>query len=289
MLKMPTRKNAVVAAVGDHSLHKHWVPTANCDYDLYLVNYGTRDYAADARVHVMRAGTKFHLIDDLLAECPRLGQYDRVWMPDDDLYATPREIGELFRVAEKYGLWLCQPSLVGWYGLEPTLHHRGCVLRYTNYVEIMCPCFSRAALAACRGTFKENSTGWGIDAAWNVLLGHPTERIAVIDDVIVAHTRPVGGGDMYKNQTRTMGDAMEEAANVYRKYNLAAENYKDLKSGRAVSQELFYTRYYSIVEYGRVFRSVEAGVDVSRRLWPPTDIMRDFCNNVRDQGEQASL
>lgn len=280
-IKMATKPNAVVAAVGDHSLHRNWIPAEGSSYDIHLIYYGNdKNYAADAKTCLFKKGTKFHLVDDAADEL-RLDQYNYVWMPDDDIYATPAEIEAIFKTAKKYDLWLCQPSLIGWYGLEVTLHHRGNILRYTNYVEIMCPCFSRHALNVCRKTFKENRTGWGIDAVWNVLLGHPTNRIAVIDDTIVVHTRPIGGGDMYRNNANNVDDAMAEAEAVYVKYDLAKENYEDLKNGRATSQESFHTLYFNHVEYGRVHKSVEAGVDVRSRLWPPSHIIEKLCKDIR--------
>ena len=62
-------------------------------------------------------------------------------------------------------------------------------IRLTNFVEAMCPVFSRRALQICHGTFGSVSIGYGPDILWPALLGRPQTRIAVIDEIPVLHTR----------------------------------------------------------------------------------------------------
>lgn len=287
-----TNKNLVIAAVGDQSLHTYWSSEYRSNYDVFLIYYGDGEgFSSDAKNYMKRKGSKFHLIADVLDEHPDiLSKYSYVWMPDDDICLTVSDVNRLFKIAEQYGLWICQPSLMGWYGLATTLHQNDCLLRYTNYVEIMCPCFDVEALKKCKLTFRENKSGWGIDALWNVILEHPTNKLAIIDDVVAVHTRPVGGGDIYKNQTgqADTSAAMKEAIDLYKKYNLADENYCDLSHGKAVSQELFHKLYFNIVEYSRVFRSSEAGVPTTKRLWPPSEIVAQLCNAIRDKDSRIA-
>lgn len=282
-MKIDKRRNLVIAAVGDQSLHTHWKLLKRADFDLFLIYYGDNEgYEQSSRYHVRKKGTKFHLIADMFDERPDLFEYEYIWMPDDDIYIKSGDVERLFKLAKRYDLWLCQPSIIGWYGLDVTLHHKNSILRYTNYVEIMCPCFQSEALRKCISTFRENKTGWGIDSVWNIKLEHPTDRIAVVDDVVAIHTRPVGGGDMYKKQANnSIDNALKEAYELYDKYDMAEENYIDLKNGKAVSQESFSTRYFNTVEYGRLYKSTEAGVPVEERMWPPIDILRTLCEEVR--------
>ena len=285
MIKIP-KNNLVIAAVGDSSLHKHWMSNKDSDYDLALIYYGNKDgYAKDASVYTTNRGTKFHLIADLFESNPRLSEYEHVWMPDDDLIIDPASINKLFKMNKEYDLWISQPSIMGWYGLDVTLHHKNSILRYTNYVEIMCPCFQQAALQKCFKTFRENKTGWGIDSAWNIILGQPIDKIAIIDDVIAIHTRPVGGGDMYKNQVGNKSKAMEEAEAIYKKYKLGEMSYEALKSGKLVSQESFFMNYHNTIEYGRIYKQMEAGVDVSERVWPPSPMIEKFCKILRGESD----
>lgn len=276
------KKNLIIATVGDQSLHKYWM---NEKYDLLLINYGNNDYSSDSKYYKKAKGTKFHLIADVLNENPELlANYDYIWMPDDDIYLKPPDINKLFEIATKHELWICQPSIMGWYGLAVTLNQADSHLRYTNYVEIMCPCFKSSIIHKCIDTFKENKSGWGIDALWNIRLDHPQTKLAIIDDVIAIHTRPIGGGDMYKLQTDGSKDnALKEAQDLYVKYNLDEENYQDTKYGKCVSTESFHTLYFNTIEYGKIHRSIEAGLDVKNRLWPKSNEIYNLCENIRNK------
>ena len=282
-----THNNLIISAVGDNSLHEHWTPAK--DFDLFLIYYGNKDFEDRSSTFCMKkAGTKYGLIMDAIEKHPEILTYDYIWMPDDDIHLRGEEISRLFAMSREYKLWLSQPSLMGWYGLKITLHQHESILRYTNYVEIMCPCFSGPALKKCLSTFRENKTGWGIDHVWNKLLGNPTNKIAIIDDIVAVHTRPVGGGDMYKNQTNDQIEiAQKENYEIYKKYNMKKSSYEDLKHGQVVSTESFGLSYYNLVEYGRVFKQEEAGIPVSERLWPPTKDMSDLCANIRKEDSSA--
>ena len=281
----PRKENLVISTVGDQSLHFHWLPTVESNYDLALIYYGDGEgYTDEVALHIKRKGPKYHLLHDIIQERPEILDYKYIWMPDDDIALTSGQIHRMFKINTKYKLWISQPSIMGWYGLNVTLHHKECFMRFTNYVEIMCPCFESGTLKKCLGTFKENKTGWGIDHAWNKILNHPTDKIAIIDDIVAFHTRPVGGGDTYKNQTAgKMSGAQKENFAVYDKYNLGESSYEDLKNGRIVSTESFETRYHNTVEYSRIYKQLEAGIDVSERLWPPTEIIQDICKALRDK------
>ncbi len=275
---MKLKRNLVISAVGDESLHRHWMP---CDgYDIFLIYYGDNEgFPGESEFYKRRKGTKFRLIHEMVED---IKKYDYIWMPDDDICLKPKYIRRMFHIAGKYNLEICQPSIIGWYGLKVTLCHHDSFLRYTNYVEIMCPCFSQRALRICKNTFLENKSGWGIDAVWHLLLGQPTDKLAIIDEVVAVHTRAMGSGDMYKDQLMGQMDAAsEEAAEVYEKYNIKDANYEDLKHGKSVSQELFQTLYYNTVEFGRIHRSMEAGLDVSERIWPRGDMIRGLCDEIR--------
>ena len=64
------------------------------------------------------------------------------------------------------------------------------LVRYTNFVELMCPVFSRSFLQICLPTFEASFSGFGLDHIWSQLGGRVPGRIAIIDDIAVAHTRP---------------------------------------------------------------------------------------------------
>lgn len=190
------RKNLVISCSGPSSLHKQWIEE-NRNFDLFIVYYGDQKnlYENDGEYYCQKKGTKFNIVSDLQL----LEEYDYIFVPDDDLLMYCEDINALFDLAKKYDLWICQPSLLGYYSVCETLHHPGSVLRYTNWVEIMCPCFSKYAFNICKETFKYSKSCWGIEKLWDKLLGYPKNKIAIIDEIIAKHTRPCFGGDNYKN------------------------------------------------------------------------------------------
>ena len=61
-------KNLVIAAVGDKSLHRHWLPEVG--YDVYLIYYGDQKdcFSGESKFYKEKKGTKFHLIHEVLTE-----------------------------------------------------------------------------------------------------------------------------------------------------------------------------------------------------------------------------
>jgi hypothetical protein len=72
-----------------------------------------------------------------------------------------------------------------------TLANPHFLLRYVNFVESMCPFFTREALATVAPLFTLGLES-GIDLVWCSLLPSPWLKCAVIDATPVTHTRPVG-------------------------------------------------------------------------------------------------
>jgi hypothetical protein len=72
------------------------------------------------------------------------------------------------------------------------MRNRRCHARRAGFVEIMVPCFSRAALERLLPTLDLTTTGWGwgLDSLWPKLLDY--RNVGVIDAAPVLHTRPVG-------------------------------------------------------------------------------------------------
>jgi hypothetical protein len=291
-------KNLIISCVGDNSLHKNWINKKS--YDLFLINYGSKNYSKDCKFYKEKKGFKYNLIYEEITKNNIFEKYDYVWIPDDDIYMSTNEIELLFEIAQKYDLWICQPSIIGWYGLKITLNNIDTKIRFTNYVEIMCPCFNSYALKKCLETFQENKSGWGIDHLWNIKLGQPTDKIAIIDEVTAIHTRPVGGGEIYKKLNDKFSDsqkencdfskksngkfseAQEENYDLWKKFNLDKSSFEDLKRGKLVSVESFGLSYHNLVEYSRVYRQPEAGCDLTDRFYPPANYLKESIKKLND-------
>jgi hypothetical protein len=284
---LPQSKFLVISTVSDRSLHRFWCPSKA--YDTCLIYYGNGEGFPDVSTYYVRAkGPKFHLIDQILTEHPEwLSKYQYVWMPDDDVCLAEEDLLRLFKLSAEYHLEISQPAIMGWYGPIPPLCNTDTVLRYTNWVEIMCPVLSRHAIQKCRETFRANITGWSIDAAWNVLLGHPKNKIAIIDDVAAIHTRPVFGGDVYKqlDGEDPLVKGENDSVPVRLKYRLNEET--DLDQGKPLGQgEIF-----GCVTYSEVKKDMEGERPRSERFWPSSSILKKAieiaCSSTLLQSEHS--
>jgi hypothetical protein len=197
------RQNLVIVRAGDTSLHPEWLAGAGADarnWDI-LVNYFGNDpdkYRVGDVVRIDSKGPKWPALYELIRDHAELiSRYERVWLPDDDLRCACGDVNRLFEIFERENLALAQPSLRpdSYVSHMVTLHNPRFHLRYTNFIEVMAPCFTRESLETLLPTFSDNMSGWGLDYAWPQLLGPAGSRVAVIDDVQVLHTRPVGAAN----------------------------------------------------------------------------------------------
>jgi hypothetical protein len=222
-LRRTHSRNLVVVRAGDASLHREWIGGTGRDFDLFISYYGKTPgrHREDADYYEMRPGPKWPCIGELLQRHAALvDEYDAFWFPDDDLSAGTELINRMFAFFFAHRLCLAQPALTrnSHFTWSTLLQEPGCHLRYTQFVEVMAPLFSRDALALCAPTFGESRSGWGLDWVWPTLCRRAElDRIAVLDATPVRHTRPVGG-ELYRNHPEL--DPRADAARVLRKYGL---------------------------------------------------------------------
>ncbi|MBO2008269.1 DUF707 domain-containing protein [Hymenobacter negativus] len=169
---------------------------------------------------------KYRMLHQLLTtEAPQLlADYDYFYFLDDDIAIGTTAINRLFELSRTFGTWVSQAALshnsfCSWPMFK---QNPNCLLRYVGQVEVMAPLFSQEALRRCLGTFNENKSSWGLDSVWSKVLGYPPAKLAIFDDVIMEHTRPVGGGELYK---KIQADPYEEWETVTRKYDAIKNNF----------------------------------------------------------------
>jgi hypothetical protein len=191
------RRNLVIARVGRSSLHPAWLARAeNRNWDLVLCPYQdlTPHDPADCTVADVVAGPKWTGLRTLLNEWRGWRDYERIWLPDDDLFASAETIDRLFDTAAALRFDLCAPALnePSYYAHFTTMRNRRFHARRAGFVEIMAPCFTSETLSTLLPTFDLTTTGWGwgLDSLWPKLLHY--RNIGVIDCAAVLHTRPVG-------------------------------------------------------------------------------------------------
>lgn len=192
------KRNLVFLRVGDTSTHREWIgDPASRTYDVWLDYYGEGDssrWRGDAAHLTDGPGTTKYA--RALALLPELTRYEAIWFPDDDISVDPAGVERLFDTFHTFGLLLAQPSLAdgSYVAHEITRWNGSFDVRFTNFVEAMCPLFSRAALEACAPSFTQSVSAFGMDMVWARMLGDPRDRVGMIDAAPVVHTRPIGTG-----------------------------------------------------------------------------------------------
>ena len=194
-----SRRNLVIVRAGNKSLHPNWLAGETPrNWDL-VVNYFGDDpdiYRAEDIRRIDSKGPKWPPLQALIEGNPQfLDDYDYVWFPDDDLEMAKADMNRFFDICKQNSLELAQPSLTA---RSPVTHplvlnNSWSKVRFTNFVEVMAPCFSAPCLRRLVGTFGETRSGWGIDWLWPRLVPNPGSGIAIVDDVVIHHTRPLGG------------------------------------------------------------------------------------------------
>ena len=213
-----TRRNLVVVRAGNASLHPAWLEgEGERNWDLVVSYFGDDPvkYREGDVVRIDSKGPKWPPLQALLAGNPRYMQdYDYIWLPDDDLEMTKADMNRFFDICHAHKLELAQPSLTA---NSPVTHplvlnNTRSRLRFTNFVEVMAPCFSSAFLARALPTFDGTQSGWGIDWLWPRLVQDREAGIAIVDEVVIRHTRPLGGPNYDAMRARGLSPVDELAA-----------------------------------------------------------------------------
>ncbi|MDA8586380.1 hypothetical protein N9L47_08940 [Rhodobacteraceae bacterium] len=220
------KKALVVLQAGREALSHTWFDNENREWDL-LVNYydaaghqpGLGDYV------FFQKGTKFTAMWLLWNRFRNiLSQYEHVIFLDDDVETTCDGLNRLFRTCRTHDLDLAQMALTSasscnWTELFAQSGHAG--PRNVSAVEIMMPVFSKSALRNVAPTFDKSVSGFGLDLAWGKIVSDAGGKIAVLDDVLATHARPVDqtGGAYYSYLRRHMINAKSELWTLLEDYD----------------------------------------------------------------------
>jgi hypothetical protein len=188
--------NAVIVRAGSRSLHPRWLVGAAPEFDLYVLAYAPTP-AAPAATYVEEVnvpGGKVAGWHEFLTARPEIFErYERIALIDNDVDCGAREINLAFRRGREHKLWLWQPSLTpdSYFTHAITLNNPLFAVRFVNFIESMCPFFTSAYLKECSALF---GLGYetGIDLFWCRIRNESSYRFAVLDEVAVRHTEPVG-------------------------------------------------------------------------------------------------
>ena len=218
------RDNLLIVRAGDKSLHPTWLGGGvSRNFDLMVSYYGTtpgrfRDEADHYHVMTGPRWPAHHAICTEQADL--LARYQRVGFACDDLEAPLATWLNLFQCCGWYELDLAQPAVEGHVIRDITKPVEGVILRYTTYVEVMCPVFSQRALQRLRGTFSESVSGWGLPYIWSKQMPYPEYKLAIIDALRIQHKSPIREGTLRPTLDALGIDPREEMKQVMARHGI---------------------------------------------------------------------
>ena len=185
-------KNLVFTSAGNNTQFDNLWTGDNRNYDIWVVYYGIDDnkynqYKNKVDKIWKRKGGKFpnfnYIYNNYYKE---LMNYDRFYIVDDDIIMNTDQINELFDISKQYNLSICQPAFLP----ESKISHKitlvkpGNLLRYTNFVEVNTPVFSKEALKKFMKYYDDSLIGWGIDYLYIWANGmNEKNKYAIIDKI----------------------------------------------------------------------------------------------------------
>jgi hypothetical protein len=220
------RPNLIIAAIGHGNVLDTWLDRPDeRRFDLFAIDFrpGSRTAPLLATHFVQRPGFKFEHLDYVAEHFSAvLNRYERIWCPDDDIALDTLSINRMFSLMEQHRLQLAQPAIAtGDVSFRSFRPRPGALLRFTPFVEVMCPVFTREAFFRVRPSFLASRSGWGLDLAWPHFF-KPRE-VAILDCIHAHHTRPLASGEAY-TRFKSLGiDPAHERDEVVRRFGGMSE------------------------------------------------------------------
>lgn len=230
-----TPRNIIIAPCGNKSfLFKDaWLKNKEeKSFDICLLFYhetiNDASRYADVEYFYHLKDFKYHMLHRLLTQIhPEwLQQYDYFYFLDDDIDIDTHGINSMFTLSKTFQSSISQASLsqdsfCSWPMFK---QQRNSFLRFVGQIEVMAPLFEREALKLCLPSFIGNRSSWGVDSAWPAILKYPKDKLVVFDTVVMKHTLPVGGGELY---VKIGVNPHDEWVAIAKQFNAKKHNYQE--------------------------------------------------------------
>lgn len=188
------KKYMVFTSAGDNTkFYELWnSEIEKRNYDIYVIYYGDNDnnYSIYKRcvdyIEIKKNGSKFQNFYYLYNKLNKFFEYDRVFVLDDDIVFNVSDINEMFYISELYNLDISQPSFSNESKISHTItkHQPDKLLRFTNFIEVNTPLFSKKTLDNFMIYYDPILVGWGIDSLYMWVSGiYKKNKYAVIDKI----------------------------------------------------------------------------------------------------------
>ena len=214
-------KNVVISRNGPDSLHEEWLTNSDIkNWDLILLFY---DEDSFKRCQIREGksfyypGGKWEAYYNFFRDYPDvLNNYDYFWFADDDISLQGNEINKMFQRMNDYDLDIAQPamSLESYFSYIITIQCDFLKIRFSNFVEVMAPCLRKSLVKDMLPFFKDAFSGMGLDSVWTYKTRKEPNKIAILDEVVMTHTRPVGGPLHQKLKEKNITFKEEISSNI---------------------------------------------------------------------------
>lgn len=169
------------------------VDIPNIDFLLFVYDGSVFDEPFFERCKfIYEKGLKWQYMKKYLTE-EYCRPYDYIFIWDDDLELQTFSFRQFIEIMQRNGLELAQPALThtSYFSHKITLQTNQKVGRFTTFVEVMAPVFTREAWSRFWGMISEtdNYWGWGYDLLARSRCHY--KRMGIVDSQTVRHTRPV--------------------------------------------------------------------------------------------------
>ncbi len=210
-------KNLIILTTNGSADGLDNILTPDRNYDIAVIDYesilgNSPAHKCDVEyVYEPEGGFKFINIKKFLdANKKIMDAYDRFWLIDWDLEIEKSSINKLFMMSYEFGFDLCQPALsedshISWIITKRVYDSKA---RITDFVEIMCPMFSKSSLKSVIWTFDLCYSGWGLDFLWRKILDNKT--IGIIDDVVITHPKPISSHTWILPNSKTASQEFDD-------------------------------------------------------------------------------
>lgn len=196
---VPRSDYLIIVRAGKRSLHPQWVGAAGerMNFDILVAAFedGVPAVRHEQVFQVPGVGaTKVEGLGRVLQDYSEfVRSYRAVAMIDDDVAANAPTLSRCFETGDELNLQIWQPALThnSYFTYAAFLQNPAFSWRYVNFIEMMCPFFSRKKLAEVAFLFHQGYES-GIDLVWCNLGYRDWRSFAVLDCCCVHHTLPVG-------------------------------------------------------------------------------------------------
>ena len=208
----------IVIRRGGTSIHGAWVNQVRNLADIGISTYADTAEEPATVLHHHHKGTKQEALHDLFTQRPDLlDYYDYVWCVEDDLHIPYESAYGILNALSNTPLSLCAPSLTyySYYSWACTISNDNLSFRGVDFIETMAPIFSSGLLREVLPSFVEFPI-YGSCVTWKQAMHRRGEISIQFDEFPIVHTRPVGGGELYRLAVR---NPHQDLADAYRLYN----------------------------------------------------------------------